>query len=148
MRFAEKIIPLKARIESQPYWDRRTFYTKVLYNIWMECSMNTQILKKDESLRNFHWCLIRTLHNYPFSTDWKSISVFLSMYKQEINTRSWFLFPDIFKVFPMIFHRWYDMRSITKNARPLCWLGMADKPYPGQGLENHTTPHSNLVFPL
>ena len=39
--------------------------------------------KKDESLRNFHWCLIRTLHNYPFSTDWKSISVFLSRYKQE-----------------------------------------------------------------
>ena len=28
--FAEKNIPLKARIESQPYWDRRTFYTKVL----------------------------------------------------------------------------------------------------------------------
>ena len=104
--------------------------------------------KKDESLRNFHWCLIRTLHNYPFSTDWKSVSVFLSMYKQEINARSWFLFPDIFKVFPMIFHRWYDMRSIRKNARPLCWLSMAGRPYPGQGLENHTTPHSNLVFPL
>ena len=41
--------------------------------------------KKDESLRNFHWCLIRTLHNYPFSTDWKSISVFLSIFKQKIN---------------------------------------------------------------
>ena len=30
------------------------------------------IAKKDESLRNFHWCLIRTLHNYPFLTDGKS----------------------------------------------------------------------------
>ena len=76
--------------------------------------------KKDESLRNFHWCLIRTLHNYPFSTDLKSITVFISKYKQEINTRSWFLFPDIFKVFPMIFHCWYDMRGIGKNARSLC----------------------------
>ena len=32
--------------------------------------------KKDESLRNFHWCLIRTLHNYPFLTDGKSINNF------------------------------------------------------------------------
>ena len=32
------------------------------------------ITKKDESLRNFHWCLIRTLHNYPFLTDGKSIN--------------------------------------------------------------------------
>ena len=31
---------------------------------------------KDESRRNYHWCLIRTLHNYPFLTDFTSISNF------------------------------------------------------------------------
>ena len=33
--------------------------------------------KKDESLRNFHWCLIRTLHNYPFPLT-ESLSQFSS----------------------------------------------------------------------
>ena len=33
--------------------------------------------KKDESLRNFHWFLIRTLHNFPFLTDGKSINVYV-----------------------------------------------------------------------
>ena len=138
---------------------RRCDLPSIILKIWLELlssicfhmngvQHNYPNTKKDESLRNFHWCLIRTLHNYPFSTDWKSISVFLSMYKQEINTRSWFLFPDIFKVFPMIFHRWYDMRSIRKNARTLRWLVMAPEPNPGQGLDDHSTPHSNLVFPL
>ena len=46
---------------------------------------------------------------------------------QEDNIRSWILNPDTFKVFPMIFHCWYNMRSIRKNARTLCWLGMAHR---------------------
>ena len=119
------------------------YYTT--YERWAASLPHNQV-KKDESLRNFHWCLIRTLHNYPFSTDWKSISVFLSMYKQEINTRSWFLFPDIFKVYPMIFYRWYDMRSIRKNARKLCWLGMAPEPKLGHGLDDQTKFRNMPVF--
>ena len=35
----------------------------------------------------------------------------------------------------MIFHCWYDMRSIRKNTRLLCWIGMAGEPNLGQGLE-------------
>ena len=49
------------------------YYTT--YERWAASLPNNQI-KKDESLRNFHWCLIRTLHNYPFLADWKSINYF------------------------------------------------------------------------
>ena len=68
------------------------YYTT--YERWAASLPNNQI-KKDESLRNFHWCLIRTLHNYPFLADWKSINNFplnelAGRQHKKLDLKSWY----------------------------------------------------------
>ena len=81
--------------------------------------------KKDESLRNFHWCLIRTLHNYPFLTDGKSINNFslnelAGNQHRKLDLNSWY-FQGIPYNFPLLV--WYAEYKKERQITMLTWYG-------------------------
>ena len=100
------------------------------------------LIKKDESLRSFHWCLIRTLHNYPFLTDWKSINNFplneLARNQHKKLDLTFWYFQGIPYDFPLLV--WYaeykKERQITMltwyGCRTLCWTKLREPYHPSQ----------------